>query len=115
MAAAATFALAAAGVDSCKVPHEPHSGQRPSHLGDTYPHSEHVWIGRCFLAMVSYSSRPVGQRSSRGNLGGFLGEGNSTLSEPAESLKMPCGGGYPHAGHKKNYVSGLVSLEAFGA
>src|SRR5699024_1489558 len=59
IAAAATFALAVAGIDSCRVPQDPHSGQRPSHLGETYPHSEQVWMGRCFLAMSSYSSRPA--------------------------------------------------------
>ena len=37
-------------VSSWSVPHEPHSGQRPNHFGDEYPHSEQVWITRVFLA-----------------------------------------------------------------
>ena len=48
----------AAGMDSCSVPHEPHSGQRPSHLGETYPHSEQVWMGRTFLAMLPTLNQP---------------------------------------------------------
>src|SRR5699024_368544 len=59
IAAAATFALAVGGIDSCRVPQDPHARQRPSHLGETYAHSEQVWMGRCFLAMSSYSSRPA--------------------------------------------------------
>ena len=50
-AAWAAVPLSAAAV-SCSVPHDPHSGQRPSHLGETKPHSEHVWTGRTFFAML---------------------------------------------------------------
>ena len=37
--------------ETCMEPQAPHSGQRPSHLGEEYPHSEQVWMLRAFFAM----------------------------------------------------------------
>lgn len=57
-----------AGALSCRVPHDPHSGQRPSHFGDEYPHSEQVWILRGFLA-ICFALRLARLQHRRGHGG----------------------------------------------
>lgn len=49
---AAPTVLVGAAADSSNVPHAPHSGQRPNHFGDEYPHSVQVWTVRCFTTAL---------------------------------------------------------------
>ena len=63
-APAARSAAVVMTADSSRVPHDPHSGQRPNHLGVVYPHSEHTHSVRCFFvpfAAAIYVEPPSAQ------------------------------------------------------